>query len=420
MKKLLLIALTLALLLTCALADTLEIAAWPGDALNVHVVLTQEAAACWSLELSEQELNAARDALVAQAVPVSFSPTGRSGLLMLGNVLLTYNQDSIRVTYPSTTRGVADEYGNLEYRLARGILSGDDVIWSPDGRYALLTNWIIWATNARYIVDPVLIDTETGELVIAATYSTKPTKGGAVLTSARFSQDGKYLYYMLSGTVYEEKCSLMRCDLETMAVERCLGLPNTALKAGMHDLVMLNDGTLMAVMFSSSNQDPNALALMTAASGEWTVDNLTFAYSRTYMDLRRLAYSSAADMAVLTGRMYALERGSATAFALMADPRDAENVSWWIILTDGTLHQLTNKEITTPNPANREYNEATLGPATVDPLPAAQIINCCFSPDGTRLLVYYASRDGQVCIAVIDPGAMEITAVKELYADAGA
>lgn len=114
MKRLLMLTVILALLMTAALADAwVEPVEWPGDYLNAPVVLTDEAASFWSIPATQEQIRAAQGEMLGLTMPISFSPTGRSGLAIQDGVLFTFTPDSIHVVYPSVTRGAADEYGNL-------------------------------------------------------------------------------------------------------------------------------------------------------------------------------------------------------------------------------------------------------------------------------------------------------------------
>lgn len=76
--------------------------------------------------------------------------------------------------------------------------------------------------RAQFILDPIIIDLSTGEMFLSATYGNRIMKeeAGAV-TTATFSSDGQYLYYMLYGNTAEFRTVLYRYNLQEKTTELC-------------------------------------------------------------------------------------------------------------------------------------------------------------------------------------------------------
>lgn len=247
MKRLFLLSLALCLLLgASALAESSCV---PSDRmtalLSVSPVITEDARAYLEENVPTQE---ALEAALATAIPISISHTGDSAIVLAGHLLLALREDGARIICPSTTRSVADEYGKLAARTKNplNMLSADEVKWSPDGRYAMITDWYRSVNAKQMLVDPAVIDTTTGEIVLLATYPRSNVwEGRTGVISASFSQDGKYLYYMLYSNQLEHIAGLMRVDLATGETALCAeiisGTPDHA------DLLELANGSMMCL-----------------------------------------------------------------------------------------------------------------------------------------------------------------------------
>lgn len=142
---------------------------------------------------------------------LSLSPAGNSGILATDDNYgingFCYYAGKYHILFPTHLRGVEDTNHNLEKVFStrlQQLLGEEGVIYSPDGRYAAIFNNYMMIMLGYYYLDPIIIDLSTGEMFLSATYGSKPGKGeyGAV-TTATFSSDGRYLYYMLYGNMAE-------------------------------------------------------------------------------------------------------------------------------------------------------------------------------------------------------------------------
>lgn len=166
----------------------------------------------------------------------SLSPGGNSGILGLdgSDAPVSMYNGFCHWIRPSTQRGVADEYGNLEkyyqYITSRfpALLGSEGVVYSPDGRYAAILNGNISLMNANFFIDPILLDLFTGELILTATYQNKPGKPNCgTCVTACFSPDGRYFYSIIYGNVLF-RSTLCRYDLLEQRTEVCLFDPEQA------------------------------------------------------------------------------------------------------------------------------------------------------------------------------------------------
>lgn len=116
------------------------------------------------------------------------------------------------------SRAAADTHGCLDYwEDLRWLVSADDPVWSPDGRWIMITSYSqCFAYNNP--VFPVLLDTQTMEYFLL--YDGEFEAGSLTkviwTTAAVFSPDSKQLYVMLYTNTYYENVPVLYCwDLET-------------------------------------------------------------------------------------------------------------------------------------------------------------------------------------------------------------
>ena len=221
---------------------------------------------------SESQLAEVIERGLRDARVISVSPSGQSALLVSGDEMLALNGATIAALCPSETAGVADEYGNLQHILhAMGRMLGNEgVTWSHDGRYAVITSINRVLMNMQLIIDPVLIDTVTGELIITATYPQKIMEENAgAMTAACFSADDRYLYYAFYGNMGEHRYSLLRCDLATCETEL---LYNGEADIYFPQLRELRDGSFIILSDTRYSQESMGVACLSeggAASAFW-------------------------------------------------------------------------------------------------------------------------------------------------------
>lgn len=231
MKKAIALLLTLSILLGCS-ASLAEVAtSFEADALTLQQIALPQAAdaqeICWK----------------------SLSPLVNSGIAMVGDVVCAYYGGTFHPIVISQDKGVADEYGNLNkicFRFLNSNTPLHDIRFSPDGRYAMILSWKQVLMNMNMIFDPILLDLSTGELILLETHDNKPSKpNSAAACSAVFSSDGRSVYYVLYGNLNETvRCTLHRCDLDTLQTEMLGALTDTTYRT---DLCELPDGSLMLV-----------------------------------------------------------------------------------------------------------------------------------------------------------------------------
>lgn len=167
---------------------------------------------------------------------IGVSPDGEGVLwkdVEEGCLYVTRN-GSVRPFVKAEGRGAEDPYGRLDVFLhCAAYLPGvQGVSWTPDGRYAVMD--LLQEFYTKFIpYDPVILDTWTGEAFLAAAYpgvNILDEGPFATVHQARFSSDGRYLYYnMISfpesvggeGRQYR----WIRCDMETGAAETLLSIP---------------------------------------------------------------------------------------------------------------------------------------------------------------------------------------------------
>lgn len=138
--------------------------------------------------------------------------------------VLLYQDGEITLVRASYLRGVedvnrtfawCDKSGEFGESCAKGL------VWSPDGRWAVLTGRLEKLHQGRFVNDLFLLDTYTGEIFLV---STSPGKGSrhsdgdpaTMVLDASFNSTGDRLLY--TEFVYKEELawSLSECDMSTL------------------------------------------------------------------------------------------------------------------------------------------------------------------------------------------------------------
>lgn len=288
--------------------------------------------------------------MLPQAEVFSVSPAGTSALVVSDNVVFGLNGSTITALYPNEERGVTDEYGNMRKLYGRGLhtwLGEEGIVWSHDGRYAVLLNNNLSLVNAQFIFDPMLIDTATGDIFLTATYATKPKDGGGTVTSACFSADDRYLYYTFYGNLGTFRCSLLRCDLTTGGTEL---LHNGDTWIYYPQLAELRDGSLaiiadvikqdestgvarLTVGSSSSfwKKAPESVASQSQAIDRWTIGVRRCSLPARQWYVKRMEYSAASGWAISIGSL----RGSSWGLQVFRPDEDFEGLDrYWVLKAD--------------------------------------------------------------------------------------
>lgn len=315
-----------------------------------------------------------------EITPFSCSPSGNSGLYLFDDVLVCMYEDEYRIAYPSETRGAADEYGNLEKymnALPRSFPGREGVVYSPDGRYAAACHYEMALIDARYFIDPILIDLSTGEVFLTATYASKVKEDNAgVATTACFSADGRYFYYMLYGKMHEHLTALYRYDLTTGETEFCCSASDCTYYPTLWEMP---DGELIILEDTIKNVEHTGVAVYSEAHGEWTFRSRQNPLPMENWYSKELLYSKNSGYAFAAGRI-AWMYGE-TCFQCFRPGDDFEGMDrYYAVSPDGSkLLDLSADEVAELS--------AIIGPNNSSDLPDhMQTILCArLSPDG-----YYA------------------------------
>jgi len=270
MKRLMVLLLMLMLLPAAALADTIRLVPAPQEAL----------------------------------APISLAPDGRSGLYAAEDGLVVVRADgSVLPVTISRNRGAADVYGNLERIASMGVraIGTEGLAWSPDGRYAALVNQNQVAVYANFYFDPVILDTHTGELFLAATYANrmKEDNFGAVITAC-FSEDSRYLYAIICGNLNGKRFSLVQVDLETLEAVTLYACDTDTPHYWPH-LSRLRDGSFLLLTDQTRQHLPTGVSRIVPEGASAAVTHADFTLPSAYFYPRSLQYSRDSGYALILG-----------------------------------------------------------------------------------------------------------------------
>lgn len=288
--------------LTLVKADGIRITAEDFDFTDAML------AAMGQQSVSSAELRAAAEELVSSGniTLMSLSPTGNSGFLTLNGTPAAYYGGKVRMLYPSAERGVEDTYENLkkyyEHLTARfSVMIGEEGIqYSPDGRYAIILNIRLSLINGQFFLDPILIDLSTGEVILTATYPTKISQENmAVATTATFSADGRYLYYMTYGHIDDTQTQLYRYDLESGTTELCRG--NTQWLYYPH-LCEVGPESFIIISDTNRTSEQQKLVSLQKADDRWVLREHQLPVLRAFYYANKMSYSAASGHGFLLGR----------------------------------------------------------------------------------------------------------------------
>jgi tetratricopeptide (TPR) repeat protein len=247
-----------------------------------------------------------------EIIVFSVSPDGNSALLTMNGTAVGYYESKYRVLYPSRSKGVEDIYQNLD-KYSKGIghilRISDGVIYSRDGRYAAVYSTRLSLMNAQFFLDPIILDLSTGEMVLTATYANKRREDNAgVVTTACFSADGRYFYYMLIGNTTEDYNALYRYNLAAETTELCCTIPYYAYYPQLSEM---SDGSLIVLEDTPRANEHTGILQITPDGGQWRVAKHPFSLPMRHWYVQRLDYSANTGYALMAIRP---DRG----FAFMA------------------------------------------------------------------------------------------------------
>ena len=236
---------------------------------------------------------------------LSLSPAGNSGILVANSDTgLCYYAGKYHALYPSHTRGVQDINENLAKVFStrlQTLLGEEGVIYSPDGRYAAIFNNHDTLVRLYLIFDPIIIDLSTGEMFLSATYGNKPAKGncGAV-TTATFSSDGRYLYYMLYGNTAEYRTALYRYNLQEDTTEFCYSGSDLNYYPYLSET---KDGTFVIMRDTIRQSESEGLTSISYKDGVWNGNDLSFDLPSRYWYCKRLMFSANSGYGFMPGKL---------------------------------------------------------------------------------------------------------------------
>ena len=343
--------------------------------------------------------------------PVSFSPDGTCLAAMLeidgGSTPIVIAGDQVALIYPTESRGVEDIYGNLQKTYdswianpRRPMGAGDEgFIWSPGGHYFSISNVNTMLVNMQFArVNPIVVDTWTGEMFLVDTYSDKifDDSNGAMITGC-FSEDERYFYELFYGTGYSTRTMLLRYDLETFEVQPLAGLETNGYPA----LSMLRDGRMLTISDTMQRDKFQGLAVMSPEGGleitPMPVPLRAWYANRTY-------YSAESGWLLVRGRTQGSASTLLTAIQRVqpdGDPAKGLNAAWALNWDDGVMDPL---DLTKLDPKNSVLDEEDLSELLA---PYAVLLDVKLSPDGRyAAMLAVKGNDAQVYIARLEDMAL--------------
>ena len=333
----------------------------------------------------------------AEFVPLSKSPSGNSGIIGVGSSAIAMYNGEYHIVYPST-KGVSDEYKNLNRYFTyfnsriRNLIGEEGIVYSPDGKYAVLTNKNFVLNKMQTFLDPILLDLSSGELILTATYADKLAENNAgAITSAVFSSDNKYFYYVLYGRFGDARIRLYRYDLNAGETELCFESDKNLYYP---HLAELEDGSFLMLNDAYKSNEAEELVILSCSNGEWVLKEEKLKVDHGYFYSSRLMYSPNAGLACLLGNTVA-NGGSAVAFQLVNPTNGFEGLSnYWCIKKDtDEIVSLSPEEYQTSIDTDARDQEKKVSLSLM--YPYQTIINTVFSPDGNYLLLHTLSNSAK-------------------------
>ncbi|MBR4360743.1 MAG: hypothetical protein IKP32_09000 [Clostridia bacterium] len=387
-------------------------------------------------------------------MPISLSPDGKT-MLWTDHSKLYMTRDGLVIPAKiAPDRGVGDPYENLEkdfMRVCHSLPGQEGVNWSPDSRYALLTNKSMSMKNARNL-DLIVLDAETGDVFLAVALAPKPMEEGfGFVYEAKFDRTGQYIYF--TGRLSEFDSggwneALYRCDLTTFEVQVVCQNMFMIVTPGLFEKA---DGNWLVLGMKSRNgKDPDtvyvcgpagvgkdALAIYAALTGSSMPVGSPRVYSGvlSYSMLHTgcMSYSSQTGYGVMLGSTAAVLSGNGVNTDIPEDtlkavhallqavnlrqitPEGPDMTHYWRFqddagdLSDVRLELVEDSAITALKNSDLE-TAAAYGKALADNPPPVSTC-CCMSPDGRFALINVGSMK-QCRFFLLDVAQMELRPVE--------
>ena len=322
-------------------------------------------------------------------VLLSKSPAGNSGFISAGDAAVIEFHGKYHLAYPST-KGVPDQYSNMEnyvkyfYTKFRSLIGEEGIAYSPDGRYAAICNKRITLTQSKLFLDPILIDLSTGELILTATYPNKVKDDNvAAITSAVFSSDNRYFYYVLYGRFEGGRIRLCRYDLNTGETEVCL---ESEKNLYYPHLAELEDGSLLIINDCYRTGETEGLVTASCKNGVWSLEETKLKLSRDFYYSNQLKYSPNSGLVCLLGNTGS---NSSVSFQIINPNTGFEGIDqFWCIKKDtNEIVALSPEEFQASIDTDIKNGGKTTANLSIL-YPYQTILNAVFSPDGNYLFLH--------------------------------
>lgn len=330
---------------------------------------------------------------------LSISPAGNSGIVLVDTALVALYDGKYHIVFPSEQKSVEDTYQNLAlyYQTisSRGIsLIGDEgVAYSPDGKYAAIYNSQLAFLRNQYICDPILLNLATGELILTATSPNKWSDDGmSAVTTAVFSADGRYLYYILIGKFGDGLARLCRYDLNSGETEACI---DTNLNSYYPHLSELEDGSFLVLNDAVRTSEDQSLVIISNQNGKWVVQERKFELGKPYFFANRLTYSANSGYVCMPNRY---PHDEPTAFQIIQPDQGFIGIDRYLCLSKETEEIVSLSAQEYQASLDEDAGEKSIEDHYISPkYPYQTLANAVLSPDGNYLLLsaHYFNQQGE-------------------------
>ena len=336
---------------------------------------------------------------------LSISPDGISALLRSRNdrsVNFAWHKGELHLILPYHVHGVPDAYGNLEMLFSgpggflNTVLGSDGVIWSPGGRYAAITNTKMTLMMLKFLIDPMVIDLSTGELILLRTFGSKMMDdANGAMTTACFSKDERYFYYAFYGKMEQDDYSgtkIMRYDLLT-GEEICCG--SLGFPAGNYypHLYETEQGNLIILLDSSKADEPKGVSLLRPAGSGYERETYTFSDPALRANVLRYSANSGYALALFPG-LGGYVNGNISFLTVFKPDEDMEGFGeFWAFYNDDSGVRLLDGEDVLDLCKNPELARESADGGL------ESVCGFCLSPDGNYALVAVGGKEHRLLLA---------------------